>query len=84
MGWNGIAEKRRSPILDGIAQGAAMYFVHSYYIVPEQEDVVCTTTEYGEPFVSSIARDNIFACQFHPEKSQSGGLQILRNFGRLS
>jgi glutamine amidotransferase len=84
MGWNGIAERRRSPILDGIAQGATMYFVHSYYIVPEQEDVVCTTTEYGEPFVSSIARDNIFACQFHPEKSQTGGLQILRNFGRLS
>jgi len=81
MGWNAIAMKKRSPVLAGVPDGAYMYFVHSYYVVPDDPAVVCTTTDYGGPFVSSIARDNIFACQFHPEKSQAGGLQLIKNFG---
>jgi len=84
MGWNSIAIGKRSPVLDGVPDGAFMYFVHSYYVVPDDQSVACTMTDYGRPFVSSVARDNIFACQFHPEKSQSEGLRIIRNFGALS
>jgi len=84
MGWNSIAIGKRSPVLDGVPDGAFMYFVHSYYVVPDDQSVACTMTDYGRPFVSSVARDNIFACQFHPEKSQSEGLRIIRNFGSLS
>jgi len=84
MGWNAIAIKKRSRLLDGVADESYMYFVHSYYVAPKNADVVCTATEYGGSFISSIEQDNIFACQFHPEKSQVGGLRILRNFGGLS
>jgi len=84
MGWNSIAIGKRSPVLDGVPDAAFMYFVHSYYVVPDDQSVACTMTDYGRPFVSSVARDNIFACQFHPEKSQSEGLRIIRNFGALS
>ncbi len=84
MGWNAISVKKPSRVLEGLGEGAYMYFVHSYYVVPEEKEVVCTATEYGGSFVSSIARDNIFGCQFHPEKSQAGGLQMLKNFGDLS
>lgn len=84
MGWNAIAMQRRSPVLEGVPDGAFMYFVHSYYGVPDDRAVACTMTDYGEPFVSSVARDNVFACQFHPEKSQGEGLKIIRNFGSLS
>lgn len=84
MGWNAIAIGARSPVLEGVPDGAFMYFVHSYYVVPDDRAVACTMTDYGKPFVSSIARDNIFACQFHPEKSQGEGLKIIRNFGSLS
>ncbi|TLY43074.1 MAG: imidazole glycerol phosphate synthase subunit HisH [Nitrospirae bacterium] len=84
MGWNSIAIGKRSPVLDGVPDGAFMYFVHSYYVVPDDQSVACTMTDYGRPFVSSVARDNIFACQFHPEKSQSEGLRIIQNFGGLS
>jgi glutamine amidotransferase len=84
MGWNGISIKCQSPVLHGVDDGTYMYFVHSYYVAPQDQDLVCTATEYGGSFASSIARDNIFACQFHPEKSQGVGLRILRNFGRLS
>ena len=84
MGWNSIAIRQRSPLLDGVPDGAFMYFVHSYYVVPDDQSVACTMTDYGRPFVSSVARDNIFACQFHPEKSQSEGLRIIQNFGGLS
>jgi len=80
MGWNSIAIRNRSPLLDGVPDGAFMYFVHSYYVVPDDQSVACTMTDYGRPFVSSVARDNIFACQFHPEKSQSAGLRIILNF----
>lgn len=83
MGWNGVEVKKESPFLAGISDGAYMYFVHSYYVVPEDPSLVATTTTYGLPFVSSIATDHLFACQFHPEKSQQLGLRILANFSRL-
>ncbi|MBI2991357.1 MAG: imidazole glycerol phosphate synthase subunit HisH [Deltaproteobacteria bacterium] len=83
MGWNRIGKRKESPFLEGIADGAFVYFVHSYYVAPEDETVIATTTEYGTRFVSSIATDNLFACQFHPEKSQEIGLRILANFARF-
>lgn len=83
MGWNRLEKKRSSPFLEGISDGDYVYFVHSYYVVPEDPSIVATTTEYGAPFVSSIATDRLFACQFHPEKSQDIGLRILANFARF-
>ena len=83
MGWNRIAKKKESPFLEGIASGDYVYFVHSFYVVPEDASVIGTTTDYGGPFVSSVATDRLFACQFHPEKSQELGLRILANFGRF-
>jgi glutamine amidotransferase len=83
MGWNTVHIHKRPPVLDGIADGAYFYFVHSYYPVPEEQEIVATTTDYGGEFVSSVSRGNLFACQFHPEKSQSVGLNLLKNFGRL-
>jgi imidazole glycerol-phosphate synthase subunit HisH len=70
-------------VLDGITNGDYVYFVHSFYVVPEQSSLIATTTDYGQSFVSSIATDRLFACQFHPEKSQELGLRILANFGRF-
>jgi len=84
MGWNGVAIKRAAPPLKGIASGEHVYFVHSYYVEPQDPSVVATMTDYGLPFVSSVWRDNIFACQFHPEKSQAVGLRIVKNFGDWS
>lgn len=81
MGWNTIDIKRVAPPLQGIQPNVHVYFVHSYYVEPRDPDIISTVTEYGVTFVSSVWRDNIFACQFHPEKSQSVGLQIMRNFG---
>jgi glutamine amidotransferase len=83
MGWNQLHIKRRAPHLDGIPDGAAVYFVHSYYPVPDDPEIITTTTDYGTEFVSSICWRNIFATQFHPEKSQAIGLRILANFGKL-
>jgi len=83
MGWNQIRKEKDSPFLEGLASGDYVYFVHSFYVVPEDRSVVATTTDYGEPFVSSIATETLFACQFHPEKSQELGLRILANFGRF-
>lgn len=83
MGWNQIEVKNRPPILDGIAEGAYFYFVHSYYVVPQDPQVVATQTEYGTNFCSMIWRDNLFATQFHPEKSQADGLRLLKNFAEL-
>lgn len=80
MGWNTVEIKKEVPLLDGIRTGDFFYFVHSYYVVPEEEDAIATLTDYGKPFVSSIAKENLFATQFHPEKSQKKGLQILKNF----
>ena len=83
MGWNQIQKKRESPFLDGISSGDYVYFVHSFYVVPEDSSIVATTTDYGRDFASSIATEHLFACQFHPEKSQEIGLRILANFGRF-
>ena len=83
MGWNQLNIVRRSPLLRDLPDQSGVYFVHSYYVVPEDESVISTTTDYGRPFVSSIWRDNLLATQFHPEKSQKVGLQILKNFAEL-
>ena len=80
MGWNSISIKNGGPCLEGIENETYLYFVHSYYVKPNDENVIATTTDYGIEFVSSILKDNIFACQFHPEKSQKAGLKILKNF----
>lgn len=83
MGWNQVSIKRRPPAFDEIPDGTNFYFVHSYYVQPEDPSVVATTTEYGMEFCSSIWKDNIVATQFHPEKSQEKGLVILKNFGEM-
>ncbi len=82
MGWNSLAIKLVAPPLRGIEPGASAYFVHSYYVEPRDPSVVSTVTDYGVAFASSIWRENVFACQFHPEKSQTVGLRIIRNFGQ--
>jgi len=84
MGWNQIESKRDHPLLNGVPDGSHAYFVHSYYCVADDDRDVITQTEFGHPFASCVARGNIFGIQFHPEKSQLRGLQILRNFVALS
>lgn len=81
MGWNQVNIQRACPLFDGIADGSNWYFVHSYFVDPADRTVAATTTTYGIPFVSSIWKENIVACQFHPEKSQSVGLRLIKNFG---
>ena len=83
MGWNTLAVRRAGPIFRGLPEAPAVYFVHSYYVEPEDPDVVAATTEYGVTFTAVVARDNLVATQFHPEKSQGVGLALLRNFGAL-
>jgi glutamine amidotransferase len=83
MGWNRIEKKKDSPFLEGIFSGDYVYFVHSFYVVPDDSSLIATTTDYGSSFVSSIVTERLFACQFHPEKSQELGLRILANFGRF-
>jgi glutamine amidotransferase len=80
MGWNQVQQVRAHPLWHGIASGARFYFVHSYYAEPEDQTDVAGVTEYGLRFTSAVARGNIFAVQFHPEKSQQAGLTLLRNF----
>jgi glutamine amidotransferase len=83
MGWNQLHVVRRAPALADVDDGAFVYFVHSYYPVPADQAVIATTTEYGPEFASSVTRDNVFACQFHPEKSQQVGLRLLDGFVRV-
>jgi len=83
MGWNQIRKQQDSPHLRGIDDGAFVYFVHSYYVVPADPSLAATSTDYSVQFTSAIARDNVFATQYHPEKSQAVGLKILENFGRI-
>jgi len=83
MGWNTIAIRRRAPHLAGVPDDAYVYFVHSYYAEAANEGDVATTTEYGRQFTSAVWRDNLFATQFHPEKSQAVGLRVLANFAGL-
>ena len=82
MGWNTVEKKREVPYLRGIESGDFFYFVHSYYVLPEEAQWIATFTHYGKPFVSSIWKENLFATQFHPEKSQQKGLKILENFSK--
>ncbi len=85
MGWNQIEILRPDcPLYRGIPSGCYVYFVHSFFPRPESEEIVATRTVYGEPFASSIWADNVFATQFHPEKSQRVGLRLLRNFVDLA
>ncbi len=83
MGWNQLHYRKRPPIFTGIEDRTHFYFVHSYYVVPREETIVAGVAEYPEPFCAMIWRDNLFATQFHPEKSQDAGLLILRNFAEL-
>lgn len=83
MGWNQIKIKKLAPLLRDVPDGSYFYFVHSYYVMPEEKDIIATTTHYGVEFTSSIWKDNIFACQFHPEKSQKLGLNMLKLFGEI-
>lgn len=80
MGWNTVRIKQRTPLFAAIPDESYFYFVHSFYPEPVSVDIIAATTEYGVPFASAIRKDNIFATQFHPEKSQSIGLEMLKNF----
>jgi imidazole glycerol-phosphate synthase subunit HisH len=80
MGWNRVSQARPHPLWAGVPDGAYFYFVHSYFVVPEQPTDTAGTSEYGLGFTCAVARDNIFATQFHPEKSAASGLKLYRNF----
>lgn len=80
VGWNNSTARRSHPLLEGIKPGVDFYFVHSFYFRVEESEAVLLETEYGLPFVAGVAKDNVVGFQFHPEKSQKGGLQILENF----
>ncbi|MGB9711143.1 MAG: imidazole glycerol phosphate synthase subunit HisH [Thermodesulfovibrio sp.] len=84
MGWNVVKFKRKNKILEGIPDNSYFYFVHSYYVVPEDERIIAGVTDYGTDFTSMIIYENIFATQFHPEKSQKTGLTLLKNFVQFS
>lgn len=83
MGWNHVKQRRPAPIFQDIADDAHFYFVHSYYVVPRDVSVIAGEASYPEPFCAAIWRGNLFATQFHPEKSQAAGLQLLTNFAEL-
>jgi glutamine amidotransferase len=80
MGWNEVRQAEPHPLWNGIADGTRFYFVHSYYVEPAAPDVIAGSTHYGIVFTSAVARANIFAVQFHPEKSAAAGLRLLANF----
>ena len=83
MGWNQLKLKKEDPILVGIEPGSFVYFVHSYYVDPQTPDVTLATTDHGIDFAAVVHKDNLWATQFHPEKSQKVGERLLDNFGRL-
>ncbi|QWE24792.1 imidazole glycerol phosphate synthase subunit HisH [Polynucleobacter sp. AP-Elch-400A-B2] len=80
MGWNQVRQDRQHPLWNGIPDLTSFYFVHSYYVVPQRKEDIAGSTEYGDWFTSAVARDNIFATQFHPEKSAEYGLKLYKNF----
>jgi glutamine amidotransferase len=84
MGWNTVKVVPGNPLFDSVSDESYFYFVHSYYIVPENSKIIATTTCYGIDFTSGVHHENIHALQFHPEKSQRLGLAILKNFSNLS
>jgi glutamine amidotransferase len=81
MGWNDVRYEQSCPLFGGIPDGAHWYFVHSYFIDPAEQGVIAAKTSYGTAFASVVWRDNLVACQFHPEKSQAVGLRLMKNFG---
>lgn len=83
MGWNQIEIQKQSKFLDNVEDNSFFYFVHSYYIEPEDKSIILTKTNYGIDFVSAIEKDNVVATQFHIEKSQEEGLKIIKNFGEI-
>ena len=83
MGWNSLNIKPQARLFDGIANNSYVYFVHSYYLKAEDESIVAATTEYSTHIHASVESGNVFACQFHPEKSSDVGLKILKNFAEL-
>ncbi|MBU0672324.1 MAG: imidazole glycerol phosphate synthase subunit HisH [Candidatus Margulisbacteria bacterium] len=83
MGWNRLLYKHPAPIFEGIEEGSMVYFAHSYHVVPKDEMIVATRTDYGIEFVSAVWKDNLYGIQFHPEKSGEVGLRIIENFGKL-
>ena len=83
MGWNSVKVLPGNPLFDSVADESYFYFVHSYYVVPQDPAIVATTTFYGTDFTSGVQHENIYAFQFHPEKSQRLGLTILKNFSNL-
>jgi glutamine amidotransferase len=86
MGWNRISAKRKAQsakILNGVTDNSYMYFVHSYYVAPEDKGIILCETDYGINFASGVRKDNIYGFQFHPEKSQTVGLKIVENFVKL-
>ncbi|HEX9206352.1 MAG TPA: imidazole glycerol phosphate synthase subunit HisH [Candidatus Deferrimicrobiaceae bacterium] len=83
MGWNAVEVLSDHPVLQGIPSGTYFYFVHSYYAVPGEPGIAACRAEYGLPFTAAVGKGNRLAVQFHPEKSQSAGLRLLGNFGRL-
>ena len=82
IGWNGLHFTKECPLFENIAEGDCVYFVHSYYAV-DCEDSLASTTEYGEIMTAAVCKDNVYGCQFHPEKSGKVGLEILRAFSNL-
>jgi glutamine amidotransferase len=83
MGWNTVEYPRHSALFDGIEESTAFYFVHSYRLVPNDESAIVGSTEYGVRFAAAVQSDNVYAVQFHPEKSSAHGLRLLQNFGRI-
>lgn len=81
MGWNSVKLTKQPGIASSLKDGQQYYFVHTYYVVPENKDIILAETEYEVPFVSAIETGKLFACQFHPEKSQTLGLDIIKSFG---
>lgn len=84
MGWNQVNIRKEAPVLDGVPDNSWFYFVHSYYPAPEDGSIVSVTSDYGLEFTAAVSKGNVFASQFHPEKSSDLGLKILRNFAALS
>jgi glutamine amidotransferase len=83
MGWNQIHIRNNSPLFKEIPDKSYFYFVHSYYVAPDDDSIIGTTTDYGVEFTSAVCKDNVYAVQFHPEKSQTLGLRLLKNFGEI-
>jgi len=83
MGWNQLYFPQENPLFANIAEGSFVYFVHSYYVKPNDKETIIATTPYGLNVPAALARDNVYAVQFHPEKSRDVGLKILKNFGEM-